>query len=205
MSQLQASPPPASAAKTSAPRLIPFWYHLVVTVTRLPLLLTGQRVVARGLELIPPGGGLVIAGGNHTSNMDPFIIAQVLPTGRRVQFMAKKELFIGPIGWLIKGGGSFPVDRSKNDLGAIRNALRVLQAGGTLGIFPEGTRGGQELQGGTALLALKGKSPITPVWLRLQGKTWIARFGEPIAASGSVKDLTERLGAAFEELKALNE
>ncbi|GGJ60458.1 lysophospholipid acyltransferase family protein [Deinococcus aquiradiocola] len=186
----------------AAPRLIPFMYHLVVNTTRLPLLLRGQRVVALGRELIPATGRLVIAGGNHTSNMDPFIIAQTLPEGRRVQFMAKKELFKGPVGWIISGGGSFPVDRKKNDLGAIRNALRVLQAEGTLGIFPEGTRGGQELQGGTALLALKGKAPITPVWLNLKGRTWIVRFGEPIQPTGSVRELTERLDAAFDALDA---
>jgi 1-acyl-sn-glycerol-3-phosphate acyltransferase len=179
-------------------------YHLVVNATRLPLLLRDQRVVTRGLENMPSTGGLVIAGGHHTSNMDPFIIAQVLPAGRRVQFMAKKELFIGPIGWIISGGGSFPVDRSRNDLGAIRNALRVLQAGGTLGIFPEGTRGGQELQGGTALLALKGKAPIVPVWLKLEGRTWIARFGAAIAPTGSVKELTEQLSAAFDELAQMS-
>jgi 1-acyl-sn-glycerol-3-phosphate acyltransferase len=189
-----------TAAVAAAPRLIPFMYELVVAGTRLPLLVRGQRIVVHGLDLIPATGRLVIAGGNHTTNMDPFIIAQVLPKGRRVQFMAKKELFKGPIGWLISGGGSFPVDRSKNDLGAIRNALRVLQAEGTLGIFPEGRRGGQELQGGTALLALKGKAPIVPVILSLKGRTWTARFGAPIAPVGSVKELTERLGVAFEQL-----
>ena len=190
----QATPAPA------APRLIPFFYHLVVNATRLPLVVRGQRVVALGRDLIPATGRLVIAGGNHTSNMDPFIIAQTLPAGRRVQFLAKKELFRGAVGWLISAGGSFPVDRSRNDLGAIRNALRVLQTGGTLGIFPEGTRGGQELQGGTALLALKGKAPITPVWLKLEGKTWIARFGAPIQPAGSVKELTEQIGLALDQL-----
>lgn len=175
-------------------------YELVVAATRLPLLIRGQHIVSHGRDHIPPTGRLVIAGGNHTSNMDPFIIAQVLPKGRRVQFMAKKELFKGPIGWIIKGGGSFPVDRSRNDLGAIRSALRILQAEGTLGIFPEGRRGGQELQGGTAMLALKGKAPIVPVALHLKGRTWTATFGPPIAPGGSIKDLTERLAAAFEEL-----
>lgn len=192
----------APEVAAAAPQLNPFMYELVVAGTRLPVIVRGQRIVARGLENIPPTGRLVIAGGNHTSNMDPFIIAQTLPKGRRVQFMAKKELFKGPIGWLIKGGGSFPVDRSKNDLGAIRNALRVLQAEGTLGIFPEGTRGGHELQGGTALLALKGKAPIVPVALSLKGKTWTASFGPPLAPGGSVKDLTERLGQAFQELNS---
>lgn len=198
MSQPESAAPAAHVAK--APRLIPFMYHLVVNATRLPLLLGGQRVVTHGREHLPASGGLVIAGGNHSTNMDPFIIAQVLPVGRRVQFMAKKELFRGPIGWIISAGGSFPVDRQRNDLGAIRNALRVLQGGGTLGIFPEGTRGGQELQGGTALLALKGKAPIVPVWLKLDGRTWTVRFGPPILPSGSVKALTEQLDDAFRAL-----
>lgn len=201
------SPRPSSAdPAAAAPRLSPFWYALVVAATRLPLLVRGQRVVTRGLEHLPGAGRVVIAGGHHTSNMDPFVIAQVLPAGRRVQFMAKKELFVGAIGWIIRSGGSFPVDRSRNDLGAVRNALRVLQSEGTLGIFPEGTRGGHELQGGTALLALKGKAPIVPVWLTLRGRTWTASFGEALPPSGSVKELTERLGAAFEALNhdALN-
>ncbi|WP_424949690.1 lysophospholipid acyltransferase family protein [Deinococcus sp.] len=191
-------------AVAAAPRLNPLMYELVVAGTRLPLVVRGQHIVAHGREHIPRAGRLVIAGGNHTSNMDPFIIAQTLPRGRRIQFMAKKELFRGPIGWLIQGGGSFPVDRSRNDLGAVRNALRILQAEGTLGIFPEGTRGGHELQGGAALLALKGKAPIVPVTLNLSGKTWTARFGAPIPPSGSVRELTERLGAAFEQLNAMN-
>ncbi|WP_425145455.1 lysophospholipid acyltransferase family protein [Deinococcus sp.] len=198
MSQPRASA--ATKAEGSGPKVVPFMYHLVVTATRLPLLIRGQRTEVHGRELIPAQGRLIVAGGNHTSNMDPFIIAQSMPPGRYVQFMAKKELFRGLSGAIIRGGGSFPVDRDTNDLGAIRSSLRILQAGGTLGIFPEGTRGGKEMQGGTALLALKGKSPITPVGLHLRGRTWVVRFGAAIEPKGSVKELTQVLGAELDRL-----
>ena len=174
-------------------------YHLVVAATRLPGLLRGQHVHAHGRELIPPSGRLIVAG-KHVTALDPFLIAQSLPRGRYIQFMTKKELFKGVVGRIIAGGGSFPVDRSVNDLGAVRSALRVLQAEGTLGIFPEGTRGGGDLQGGAALLALKGKAPVTPVGLHLSGRTWVVRFGPPIPPSGGVVELTRRIAGELERL-----
>ena len=193
------SKPSPTTPADSGPKVIPFMYHLVVQATRLPFLLRGQHTQVHGRDLIPPSGKLIIAG-NHVSSLDPFLIAQSLPPGRSVQFMAKKELFRGVVGKIISGGGSFPVDRTISDLGAIRSALRILQAGGTLGIFPEGTRGGQELQGGTALLALKGKAPVTPVGLHLKGRTWVVRFGPPIEPKGSVKELTAVIGAELDRL-----
>ena len=199
MSKPSGGQAPIPRGGESGPRVVPIMYHLVVQSTRLPFLLRGQHTQVHGRELIPGSGRLVIAG-NHVSALDPFLIAQSLPRGRFVQFMAKKELFRGLSGRIIAAGGSFPVDRESNDLGAIRSALRILQAGGTLGIFPEGTRGGQELQGGAALLALKGKAPVTPVGLHLRGRTWVVRFGPPLEPSGSVKELTARIGAELERL-----
>ena len=105
------------------------------------------------------------------------------------------ELFVPVIGGIIRAGGSFPVDRRGTDLGAVRTSLRILQGGGTLGIFPEGTRGGGEVQGGTALLALKGKAPVLPVGLRREGRRWIVEFGPPIAPAGGLGALTAEIGA----------
>ncbi|MFC4456641.1 1-acyl-sn-glycerol-3-phosphate acyltransferase [Deinococcus sonorensis] len=199
MTQSTPQAPRHAPSEQTGPVVHPLMYHLVVQATRIPTLLRGQHVHVHGRDLIPESGRLIIAG-NHVSTLDPFLIAQSLPRGRYVQFMAKKELFRGVIGRIILGGGSFPVDRTTNDLGAIRNALRILQAEGTLGIFPEGTRGGKELQGGAALLALKSKAPITPTGLHLSGKTWVVRFGPPILPSGGVKDLTARIGSEIERL-----
>lgn len=194
--------PSASAPSEGArvPRVIPWVYHAVVFTTTLPVFLQGQRVEVHGRKHVPPPGTPLIVAGNHRTGFDPFLIARSLPPGRYLQFMAKKELFVPGIGDIIRAGGSFPVDRSTNDLGAVRTSLRILQAGGTLGIFPEGTRGGGELQGGVALLALKGKAPVLPVGLSRQGRRWIIRFGEPLPPAGGIKALTAAIGERLTEL-----
>ncbi|WP_272976042.1 lysophospholipid acyltransferase family protein [Deinococcus geothermalis] len=193
-----AAPTPAEAAKP--PHVNPLVYRAVLLATSLPVVLRGEHVEAYGREHVPPPGTPLIVAGNHRTGLDPFLIASALPPGRHLQFMAKKELFVPIIGHIIRAGGSFPVDRSTNDLGAVRTGLRILQAGGTLGIFPEGTRGGGEMQGGVALLALKGKAPVLPVGLRREGKRWIVRFGKPIPPSGSIKALTAIIGERIHEL-----
>ncbi|GAA5514487.1 hypothetical protein Dcar01_03243 [Deinococcus carri] len=197
-----ARPPAASAPAETAriPHVNPLVYRAVVFVTSLPVLLRGHRFEVHGRENVPPPGTPLIVAGNHRTNLDPFLIARSLPPGRYLQFMSKKELFVPVIGDIIRAGGSFPVDRTINDLGAVRTSLRILQAGGTLGIFPEGTRGGGEMQGGVALLALKGKAPILPVGLSREGKRWIVRFGEPIPPAGGIKALTATLGERLAEL-----
>ena len=52
-----------------------------------------------------------------------------------------------------------------------------LKEDGSLGLFPEGTRGGGQMQGGVALIALRGRAPVLPVGLRRDGKRWLVRFG----------------------------
>lgn len=194
--------PPASAPAeaASAPRVTPWVYRAVVFLTTLPVLLRGGRIEVRGQQHVPPPGTPLIVAANHRSAFDPFLIARSLPPGRYLQFMAKKELFVPVVGAIIRAGGSFPVDRRASDLGAVRTSLRILQRGGTLGIFPEGTRGGGEVQGGVALLALKGKAPVLPVGLRREGRRWIVEFGPPIAPAGGLRALTAEVGERLGEL-----
>ncbi|MFD1732026.1 lysophospholipid acyltransferase family protein [Deinococcus malanensis] len=156
---------------------------------------------ARHRACAAPGTPLVIAS-NHRSALDPFLVARALPPGRFVQFMAKQELFLPVIGAIIRAGGSFPVDRSSNDVQAIRTALRILAANGTVGIFPEGTRGGSggELHGGVALIAAKGRAPILPAGISRSGKRWVIRFGSPISPKGGIKAVTRELGTVLAEL-----
>jgi len=55
--------------------------------------------------------------------------------------MAKEELFRIPlVSSFIKSLGAFPVKRGKGDVGAIKTALKLLEEGHIVGIFPEGTR-----------------------------------------------------------------
>lgn len=193
MHYLRGMSTPPAAETPQIPTANPIVYNLVVQLTTLPLRMFGRKIDVQGLENLPPPSQPLIIAGNHQSNFDPLLIGYVVPYPRMVQFMAKKELFVPVIGHILRGGGTFPVDRDGNDLGAVRTALRILQSGGTLGIFPQGTRGGQEMHGGAALLALKAKVPIVPVGLSRAPGRWILRFGKPLAPQGNVKALTNEL------------
>lgn len=192
-----------SAPKRAAPQVLPInpaVYALVQFATGVPMWLGGGLHV-EGREHVPREGAAIVAG-NHTLALDPFVISHALPRGRRIQYMAKKELFANPVlGWIIRTGGSFPVDREGNDVGAIRTALRILQTGGMVGIFPQGTRGGTELQGGAALLALRARALVVPAHVEYRPRKWLVKFGPPVAPEGKVTELTERIWHAIEALR----
>lgn len=174
-----------------------WWYWLCVRVVRhlaVPLL-GGWRV--RGAERVPAEGPVLIAC-NHLSFLDPPIVGSACP--RRVGFMAKKELFDVPgFGRLIASLGAFPVRRGETDSHALRRAVELLESGGTLMLFPEGTRGdGTRLlpiAPGIALLAKRTGAAVVPTavagtekaWPR--GRKWPRRasftvlFGEPFRYS----------------------
>ena len=127
-----------------------------------------------GLHNLPPQGPFIICA-NHTSWFDPPMVGCVLSGRNRIYFMAKEELFkVFILGALIKKLGAFPVKRNKADLGAIKHALKLLEKGGILGLFPEGTRtrNGElgELHNGAALIALMSKKPVLPVSVKWPGK-----------------------------------
>lgn len=91
---------------------------------------------------VPDVPRLVIAGGPHTSNMDGFMLIFAAWTERiKIVWLAKRELFVGPLGWLFSALGAIPVDRS-----ASRNAVdQVVREFNRrekmiLVIAPEGTR-----------------------------------------------------------------
>jgi 1-acyl-sn-glycerol-3-phosphate acyltransferase len=156
-----------------------------------------------GEERVPQSGPLVVAA-NHWRFFDPVFVCMAVP--RRVQWMAKKELFIAPLRRLFRFMGAFPVDRSGGARAAIRTAITFLKDGWALGIFPEGTRrrargaGNDDGDGGGAksgavMLAVRGGAPIVPVFVgpvpnpvaRLRGERMVARIGEPIVLDGSLR------------------
>ncbi len=118
------------------------------------------RVV--GVENVPAHGAVMLCA-NHISNFDPPIVG--VPLQRQVHFMAKAELFKIPgLNWLITHFGAFPVKRGGVSKEAIRTAVRLLQEGKVLGIFPEGTRSSKgEAKKGAASIALRGKATVIPV------------------------------------------
>ena len=95
-----------------------------------------------GKENIPKDGAVVIVG-NHVHIMDQCNV--ILATKRCIHYMAKKEYFDpsykeGKFPWFFKGVGCIPVDRSKKDEEATKEAINVLKSSEMLGLFPEGTR-----------------------------------------------------------------
>ena len=95
------------------------------------------RPTVVGRENIPKEGPVVLAG-NHTKWVDPEMLCAVVRK-RQVHFLAKIELFKGPVSIISKGMGAIPVDRKNHDKKALNNAIESLKEGLCIGIFPEGT------------------------------------------------------------------
>ncbi|MGV9286872.1 lysophospholipid acyltransferase family protein [Streptomyces sp. NPDC003719] len=116
-----------------------------------------------GAWRVPTTGPLIFAV-NHAHNIDGPMVMGVAP--RPTHFLIKKEAFVGPLGQFLTGIGQLKVDRHSADRAAIGQALGVLDGGGVLGIFPEGTRGEGDfasLRAGLAYFAVRGGAPIVPV------------------------------------------
>ncbi|MFI1033031.1 lysophospholipid acyltransferase family protein [Streptomyces sp. NPDC020951] len=116
-----------------------------------------------GAWKVPASGPLIFAV-NHSHNIDGPMVIGVAP--RASHFLVKKEAFIGPIGSFMTHTGQIKVDRDTTDRTAITRALGVLEKGGVLGIFPEGTRGDGDfaaLRAGLAYFAVRSGAPIVPV------------------------------------------
>ncbi|WP_338776978.1 lysophospholipid acyltransferase family protein [Streptomyces sp. DG1A-41] len=111
-----------------------------------------------------PATGPVILAVNHSHAIDGPMVMGVAP--RPTHFLIKKEAFIGPLDPFLTGIGQLKVDRGTTDRTAITRALGVLENGGVLGIFPEGTRGEGDfasLRAGLAYFAVRSGAPIVPV------------------------------------------
>ncbi|WAZ20723.1 1-acyl-sn-glycerol-3-phosphate acyltransferase [Streptomyces cinnabarinus] len=111
-----------------------------------------------------PASGPAILAVNHSHNIDGPMVMGVAP--RPTHFLIKKEAFVGPLDPFLTRIGQLKVDRTTTDRTAITRALGVLESGGVLGIFPEGTRGEGDfasLRAGLAYFAVRSGAPIVPV------------------------------------------
>jgi glycerol-3-phosphate dehydrogenase (NAD(P)+) len=98
------------------------------------------RLSKQGRKYARVKGGLIVAA-NHRSFLDPFVIGASLPWRRPMCYVAKRELFEKRWqGWLLSRCGAFPIRRGESDEEAMETARLVLERGGTVCIFPEGTR-----------------------------------------------------------------
>jgi 1-acyl-sn-glycerol-3-phosphate acyltransferase len=112
------------------------------------------------------GAGILVC--NHTSALDPLLIQSVSP--RLIVWMMAAEYMNLPIlRSVFRTIEVIPVERSGRDLHATREALRALQRGRILGVFPEGriepSRELLPFQTGVAMMALKTGLPVYPAYL----------------------------------------
>jgi 1-acyl-sn-glycerol-3-phosphate acyltransferase len=136
-----------------------------------PPLHFGMNWTIEGAHLIPPRGPVILAS-NHTSYLDPLVLAYLADRRhRRVRFLTKAELFDKrPLGFLLRQVHQIPVVRnSPSAAGSLELAVEALGRGECVAIFPEGTIS-LDLEpmagkSGTARLAAQSGVPVTPVGL----------------------------------------
>lgn len=144
------------------------FYKIVVAVLRALVFIVFDLKIHNRERINESEGGL-IACGNHTSMLDPVILA--VSSKRQIHFMGKKELFDKKVfGYLFRKLGAFPVDREGVSMSAIKSSMAVLKNDEVLGIFPEGTRVKQydenNAKSGIALIANKTKTNIMPFYIK---------------------------------------
>jgi len=159
------------------------------------------RYRAKHCERIPETtGGLVLS--NHQSFLDPLLIG--LPLHRPVSYIARENLFRIPVlGTILRNTYVMPINRDSAGTESVREAVRRMDAGFLVGVFPEGTRSADgklgEIKPGFVALARRAKQPIYPVGiagadrampkggLKIYPKKIRVIFGEPIPADEVVR------------------
>ena len=176
----------------------------------------GITITYQGLENIPTTGGGVVAT-NHTSYVD------FLPVGmsgrkrqRSIRLMPKAEMQkVGIVNFVIKHTGAIPVDR-KAGAAAYNEAVRALQAGELVGVYPEATISRslelKDFKSGSARMALEAQVPIIPmivwgtqrIWTKDHPRNFgrssipiIVRIGKPLAPKGIPSELDAALRASM--------
>lgn len=155
------------------------------------------RVIGRHYE--PPQGGAVYIC-NHQSFMDPILMSFGLR--RPMNYMARDSLFrAAGFRQIISALNAFPVKRGTADMGALKEAMRRLKAGGQVVVFAEGTRTPDGRIGpflpGVAMLAQRAAQWTVPVLIDGAFEAWprtqvapsmgsvVVRYAPPIHRSAA--------------------
>jgi 1-acyl-sn-glycerol-3-phosphate acyltransferase len=189
------------------------WSWLILKTIASPVEVTG-------IEKIDTSKPQVYAA-NHASAMDIPVLYVNLPFQFRIVF--KKELLSYPVvGWHLKRSGQVCIDQQKptKSIASIRSAVKSLQAGMPLVIFPEGGRTPdgeiKPFLPGTFFLAIKAQVDIVPVALvgtyellpmdtyHIKPRPLEMRVGEPISTAGlklrDMEALSAKVKKALEDL-----
>ena len=164
-------------------RILYNFFKVIYTV--LLKILYRPKVI--GKENIPKDGALILAG-NHRRAFDPVMV--MMSTKRYVHYMAKEEVYFGLHGLIFKALGVIKIYKNKSgNVKSVMEAERILNNGGTIGIFPEGTRNRtkeelQKFKHGTVVMAQRTNTNIVPFAIRGKYKVFnkdlTLDFGKPI-------------------------
>ena len=146
-----------TAIYTLARIIFGFLFHTI-----FPLRFHNAQIVE---EMQPP----YIIMANHRSFADPMALA-IKVKRYEIRFIGKRELAHGRLkSWLFSGLHMILVSRHATDMAAMRQCMQTLKEGHILGIFPGGTRHQpemmQEVESGTAIIALRARVPLLPVYI----------------------------------------
>ncbi|KLI04745.1 acyltransferase [Mycolicibacterium conceptionense] len=147
-------------------------YGTVIQLARLAWRLQGLKFTVTGVENLPVTGGAVVAI-NHTSYFDftfAGLPAYLQKRGRKVRFMAKKEVFDNKVtGPIMRSLRHIEVDRDSG-AASFEAAVDYLKAGELVGVYPEATISRsfeiKDFKSGAARMAIEAGVPIVPhiVW-----------------------------------------
>ncbi|MEO1584841.1 MAG: lysophospholipid acyltransferase family protein [Planctomycetota bacterium] len=176
------------------------------------------RIRILGEDRVPRSGPVLLVA-NHGSFFDPPIIGATLQA-RDTNFLARRSLFKGPLGWLIRRCNSIPLDDEAGDIKAIKQVLERLGEGEPVLIFPEGSRTYdgklQPFRDGVRLIARRGKCPVVPIAIEGAFESWprtrplptpfgcrlAVEYGEPIPADQLTgDDGNERLERIIDRMR----
>ena len=147
-------------------------FNLLYEIARVSTLIYSSvmmRVDIHWHERLPDGPKLFVF--NHPSATDPFMM--MLVSRQQISILVVASAFSFPLtGWYLRNAGQIPVSPGQGEQ-ALDEACALLNAGGSIGIFPEGTYSPQdgtfrEPRSGAARLALKTGVAVIPVGIYLQ-------------------------------------
>jgi 1-acyl-sn-glycerol-3-phosphate acyltransferase len=202
-----------------ARRRRPDWVYEAVRVVLTPYVALLFRARCIDSDNVPPDGPAIIAP-NHFSFLDHFFVAVYLR--RKVQFIAKSQLFKRPMQFIYTHGGVFPVRRGHHDEETFKTAHAVLGRGDLVVMYAEAGRSRTKELGkprhGLGRLALESGAPVVPTaitgsekardWRRLQVPKVTLHYGKPIRFERVESPTREQAQVAseviFEEVRKLH-
>ena len=112
---------------------------------------------------------------NHISWFDPPFIGAITPF--ELAYLAKSDLFKYKLSnYLLRMANAIPVKRNQADMKAISTVLKVLDAGKSLLLFPQGGTKRKTIKPGVGLFAMKMQKDIVPIYIENADKPFACMF-----------------------------